>query len=191
VVNFKFLLRATTQSPVPLAVILRSRTFSNFLKFQTLFCHYFNGFLDLLVLVRISNSCCSIVLTLLVNCDFYIVDFNCDFHNKNYAQHYIGKSRADVLKPTEVLLFSFSAKFSSRTSIPCLRQYFAVVGNPYNHSANSGCVKTLPIISALSKNGIFHPEKPLASSQVTVWLNLTTSLPVVSRLYQRLKISPS
>jgi hypothetical protein len=32
-----------------------------------------------------------------------------------------------VLKPTEVHLFNFSAKFSSRTSIPCLRQYLNVM----------------------------------------------------------------
>jgi len=34
-----------------------------------------------------------------------------------------------VLKPTEVHLLKFCAKLSSSTSIPCLRQYFAVGGN--------------------------------------------------------------
>jgi len=59
----------------------------------------------------------------------FFVSINLNFHKKNYAQHYIGKSRADVLKPTEVHLFNFCAKYSSSTSIPCLRQYFAVMCN--------------------------------------------------------------
>lgn len=62
----------------------------------------------------------------------------------NYAQHYIGKSRADMLKPTEVHLFSFCADIGGSTSIPCLRQYFAVKSGFTYFYANNNFQKQPP-----------------------------------------------
>lgn len=130
----------TTQSPKTLGVILRHPDFIR---------HFWsdnNATFLITILLFIYNQFTGLIY---VNCELFIlsenhnlfdfqsffVSINLNFHKKNYAQHYIGKSRADVLKPTEVHLFNFCSDIGSSTSIPCLRQYFAVSGNT-KHSAS-------------------------------------------------------